>query len=100
MSVFSRIAGAQQRILADRQVIEFLFMSLVVYLVLDAMILAWFIATPLAARSGNRLAFGLAMLGYNVGYLTSNCHQMPQRSLMVLNFQVPFCFRDTGIYAG
>ncbi|MFH1055410.1 MAG: DUF2085 domain-containing protein [Candidatus Altiarchaeota archaeon] len=79
---------------------EFLLLSLLVYLALDAIILAWFFLTPILVQSDNRLLFGLGMVGYNYGYLTSNCHQMPQRSLLIGTFQIPFCARDTAIYIG
>jgi uncharacterized membrane protein len=67
---------------------------------LDAIILAWFFAAPYAVQSENRLVFGLGMSAYNIGYLVSNCHQMFQRSIILSNFEIPFCARDTAIYVG
>jgi uncharacterized membrane protein len=89
-----------EQVYSSRPMMEFLLMFMLVYAVLDAIIIVWFFVTPLAVQSDNRLVFGLGMMGYNVGYLVSNCHQMPQRSLMIGDFQIPFCSRDTAIYVG
>lgn len=90
----------QERIMSSQETLELIVLFLLVYLVLDAIILTWFLSTPLFAGSGNRILFGLAMLGYNIGYLTTNCHQMPQRSIILSGYQIPFCARDTGVYIG
>ncbi len=80
--------------------VEFLYLLLLVYVALDAIMLAWFLLTPLLAQSSSRLLFGLSMLAYNYGYLATNCHQMPQRSLFLNGFQTPMCARDMGVYFG
>jgi uncharacterized membrane protein len=90
----------ESNVYGSKPMMEFLFMFLMVYVVLDVIILAWFLAAPFAVHSGNRLVFGLGMSAYNIGYLVSNCHQMFQRSIILNNFEVPFCARDTAIYVG
>ncbi len=89
-----------REILMEQRVMEFLVLSLLVYIVLDALILAWFFAAPYVVQSENRFVFGFGMLAYNVGYLLSNCHQMPQRTVFLDGFPFPFCARDLGIYIG
>jgi uncharacterized membrane protein len=90
----------ESNVYRSRPMMEFLFMFLMVYAVLDVIILAWFFAAPFAVQSGNRLVFGLGMSAYNLGYIVSNCHQMFQRSIILDNFEIPFCARDTAIYIG
>jgi uncharacterized membrane protein len=90
----------RRSVYANGDLMEFLFLFLLVYVALDAIILLWFFSAPLAVQSGNRLLFGWGMLAYNVGYLTSNCHQMPERSIIIGNVEMPFCARDTAIYIG
>jgi uncharacterized membrane protein len=89
-----------EKIYNNRERMEFIFLFLMVYIAIDSIILVWYTLTPMLATSQNDIFFGLSMLGYNYGYLTSNCHQMPQRSLMIGDYIMPFCARDWGIYAG
>ncbi len=88
------------RIYKNRSLMELCYLSLAIYIVVDAIILFWFTAAPYLAWSSNRLFLGLSMSAYDYGYLLSNCHQMPQRSLFLSGIQYPFCARDLGIYLG
>ncbi|MFH0862092.1 MAG: DUF2085 domain-containing protein [Candidatus Altiarchaeota archaeon] len=90
----------RDNVYGNRSTMEFLFLFLLVYALLDAIIIVWFLASPVLAQTDNRLTFGLGMLAYNVGYLTSNCHQMPERSIIFSDLEMPFCSRDTAIYIG
>jgi len=100
MKFLSQLKADCIQYLTKQSTLEFTALLLLVYLALDAIILAWFLLTPLLVQSGSRLLFGLGMLGYNYGYLATNCHQMPQRSILLGGFQFPFCSRDTGVYVG
>jgi uncharacterized membrane protein len=101
MRVVRSINGfLESNVYSSRSSMEFLFMFLMVYIVLDVIILAWFFAAPLAVQSSNRLIFGLGMSAYNIGYLVSYCHQMFQHSILIGDFELPFCSRDTAIYVG
>jgi uncharacterized membrane protein len=89
-----------KRIRDNRPLLELLYQFLLVYIALDAIILVWFTMAPVYAESDNRMLFGLSMLAYNQGYKLSNCHQMPQRTLFVGDYPMPFCARDYGLYLG
>ena len=78
----------------------FLYQFLLIYFLFDLIILAWFVSAPVLIGSGNQLAYGLSYLAYDYGYLVSNCHQMPQRTLFLGSYPMPFCARDVGIYIG
>jgi len=89
-----------ERVLSNAPIMEFVFQFMLIYVALDAIIVAWFLITPFAVQSSNRLVFGVGMLAYNFGYLVTNCHQMPHHSLIFGTFEMPFCARDTGVYIG
>jgi uncharacterized membrane protein len=90
----------ERQVWSNRSMTEFLLLSVYVYTVLVGIILLWFTSATYFVSLGRGLWFGVGMLAYNFGYLLSNCHQMPERSVIFWGIQYPFCSRDLGIYLG
>ena len=83
-----------------KYVMDTLSLFVILYVLVDAVILIWFFTAPYLARNSDPILFGISMAAYNFGYLVSNCHQMPHRTIILNDIQFPFCARDTGIYIG
>jgi uncharacterized membrane protein len=76
------------------------YLSILTYVISVAMFTFIFLSAPLFLQSGNFLLRGFAAVAYKMVETFVMCHQLPERSLFILNVQFPICARDVGIYIG
>lgn len=60
----------------------------------------YLMAAPHLLKSGNPALVDLGVIPYIFAALTFACHQMPERSFMIVGVALPVCARCIGIYLG